>query len=70
MMKLAKREALIPLFSAICRLGVWNASAKEFLITPKVPVPRQNSIHPRFQQPSLSFSQPKFSRSKFDPSVG
>ena len=30
---------------------------------------RQNSIHLRFQQLSLSFSQPKFSRPKFDPSI-
>jgi hypothetical protein len=33
MIKLAKREELIPLFSAICRLGVGNASAKLFLMT-------------------------------------
>ena len=33
------------------------------------PVLRHNSIHLRFQQLRLSFSQPKFSRSKFDPSV-
>src|SRR5262245_4023249 len=30
---------------------------------------RQNSIHLRFQQLRLSFSQPKISRSKIDPSV-
>jgi hypothetical protein len=33
------------------------------------PVLRQNSIHMRFQQLRLSFSKPKISRSKFDPSV-
>jgi hypothetical protein len=35
----------------------------------KSPVLRQNSIHTRLQQLRLSFSQPKFSRSKFDPGV-
>jgi hypothetical protein len=30
---------------------------------------RQNSFHLRFQQLCLSFSQPKFSRSKFDPTA-
>jgi hypothetical protein len=48
MIKLAKREALIPLFSAICRLGVGNASTKLFLMTcgsPKLePVLRQNLV--------------------------
>src|SRR6266545_1003579 len=34
-----------------------------------VAVLRQNSIHLRFQQLRLSFSQPKISRSKFYPSV-
>jgi hypothetical protein len=30
---------------------------------------RQNPIHVRFQQLRLSFSRPKISRSKFDPSL-
>src|SRR5262245_45947319 len=33
------------------------------------PALRQNSIHLYFQQLRLSFSQPKFSRSKFDPRI-
>ena len=38
---------------------------------PEIPEPvlRQNPIHLRFQQLRSSFSQPKISRSKFDPSV-
>src|SRR5262249_5996946 len=35
----------------------------------ETPVLRQNSIHMRFQQLRLSFSQPKISRSKFDSSI-
>jgi putative ABC transport system permease protein len=35
----------------------------------RMAVLRQNSIHLRFQQLRLPFFQPKFSRSKFDPSV-
>lgn len=36
MIKLAKREALIPLFSVICRLGMGNASTRLFLMTWRV----------------------------------